>query len=75
MVRVIFGIFGRSRAGNLKRALVEDSESAVDAVVQRLGYDAMSVLPQGLERAYSTVRVPCSVALTCVFSVATTRVR
>lgn len=58
LVRLNVAIVGRNRAWKLAHALVTESVNAVDAVVQQLGYDAASRLRQGLERAYSTVRVP-----------------
>lgn len=46
------------------------SVSTVDAEDQQLGYDAVSWLRKGLERAYSTVRVSCPVAWTHASGVA-----
>lgn len=75
MLRLHVAILGQNRAGKLKRALVTKSVSTVDAVVQQLGYAAVSRIRQGLEMAYSTVRLPCPVALTCVPVVAAMSIR
>lgn len=47
---------------------------AIHAVVQQLGYDAVSRLQQRLEMAYSFPRVPCLMALTSVFGAAATSI-
>lgn len=49
--------------------------NTIDAVAQQLGYDAVRRLRQGLKRAYSTVRMPCPVALTRFIGVAATIIR
>lgn len=51
-----------------------ESVNTVDSLVQQLGYDAMSRLRQGLERAYSTVRGPYPEASTSVSAVVATSV-
>lgn len=63
MIRLNVVSVGRNRAERLTRPLVTGSVNAVDCVVQQLNYDAVTRLQQGLERAYSTVRLPCSVVV------------
>lgn len=65
---------GRNRVERLKRSLVTESLNNVDAVVQQFGYDAVSLLGQGLERAYSAVSVPCLNVLARVSGVAATNI-
>lgn len=49
--------------------------NAVDAVFEQLENGSFNPLRQVLKRSYSTVHMPCPVALTCVSVVATTGVR
>lgn len=44
--------------------------STVNAVLQQVGFDAVSRLRKGLEMAHSSVYVLCSVALTRILGVA-----
>lgn len=53
------------------RSLVTEAVKTVDAVDQQLGSDAVGRLQQVLERPYSIVCMPCSVASTEASKVAT----
>lgn len=75
MVHLNVALVGRKRTQKLARSLVTKFINAVNAVVQQLGYNAVSWLWRALERPYSTVRVPCTVALTRVSGVAATSMR
>lgn len=57
-------LVGCNRTEKLMRSLMTKSVNAVDAFYQHSSYDAASQLQEGLERAYSTVRVPFLVAST-----------
>lgn len=71
MVCLIVVIVGRNWSEKLAQSFVTQSFNALDAVVQQLGYNALSWIRQGLKRSYSTVCVPCPAPLTCSFVVAT----
>lgn len=74
MVRLNVSIDDCNQAEKLKAALVTESVNAIDSVVQQLGYKTVSRVRQGLEMAYSTVRVPRPVALTGFSGVAATSI-
>lgn len=73
LLNVVF--VGRNRAEKLACSLVTESVGAIDAVVQQFDHDAQNILLHGLERAYSTIYVLCTVALTRVSGMATTNIR
>lgn len=52
MVRLYVAPVRRNPAEKLTRSLVTDSFNAVNNVIEQLGYDAVSRLRQGRERAY-----------------------
>lgn len=66
MVRMTVEFFGHNRMKRSVRLTVTKSVGAVDVAVQQLGYHVVNGLQQVLERAYSSIRVPCTVALTHV---------
>lgn len=75
MVRFNVALVGHNRAEKLALLQVTESASEVGAVVEQYGHDAVSRLRQGLEKAYSTVRMPCPVTLTRVSRIAATSIR
>lgn len=75
MINLEILIVSRNQEEKLTRTVLTELVNAADRVVQQLGYNAVSWLQQKPERAYSTIRVPCSVALTLASSVAVTSFR
>lgn len=66
---------GRNRVEKLTCSLETQSVNTADPVVLQLCYNMVSLLQQGLERAYSTVRVPFVIAFTRVSGVVVTSIR
>lgn len=75
LVRFNVAHAGFNRAEKLTLSMVMELASAVNDVFQQLGYGAASRLRQELEKAYSTVRVPCAVAWNLVSRAAATSIR
>lgn len=68
-------LYGRNQGEELTCSLVIDSLNALDEAVQQFGHDIVNRLRQGLEWAYSTVRVLFLVVFTIFSRVVGTGIR